>query len=307
MQKTLGGDRLGSGNKNKVYMHNYERSTHDLSYIWKSTMAAGTLVPFMSEVALPGDTFDIVHDVDGLTHPTIGPLFGSYKIQLDVFQVPIRLYQGKLHMNMLGIGMDMSKVALPTMLVRGAGLEKTKVLDNQQINSSAILSYLGIRGVGYDNTNIDVVTQRYFNAVPYLGYWDIYKNYYANKQEEIGAMIHKDINQAAPVITKYNLVGAYPDIEVLAADTDYTESTCATGTRLIITCSTGVTNSLSPANFIIKLTWPNAEEREYPADQLFLSWTNNPTDQALIGENPAPYMKQLLGWGPIAVTPQPIS
>ena len=46
---TIGGDRLGSGNKQKVAMHGYERSNHDLSYIWRNTMSPGTLVPFMSE------------------------------------------------------------------------------------------------------------------------------------------------------------------------------------------------------------------------------------------------------------------
>ena len=110
-QVTIGGNRLGAGNKNKAYMHGYERSTHDMSYVWRSTMAAGTLVPFMTELALPGDTFDIGLNCDVLTHPTIGPLFGTYKVQLDIFQVPIRLYQGRLHMNMLNIGMDRSKVS----------------------------------------------------------------------------------------------------------------------------------------------------------------------------------------------------
>ena len=33
------------------------------------------------------------------------------------------------------------------------------------------------------------VAERRFNAIPLLSYWDIYKNYYANKQEEIGAAI----------------------------------------------------------------------------------------------------------------------
>lgn len=104
-------------------------------------MAAGTLVPFMTEVALPGDTFDINLNCDVLTHPTIGPLFGSYKIQLDVFQIPMRLYQGKLHMNMLGIGMDMSKVPLPQVTMSGPPIDETKNIDNQQINPSSIWSY----------------------------------------------------------------------------------------------------------------------------------------------------------------------
>jgi hypothetical protein len=113
MKTEIGGDRLGSGNKQEVSLRNYERSTHDLGYIWRSSMAAGTLVPFMSEVALPGDSFDIDLDCDVKTLPTVGPLFGSYKVQMDVFQCPIRLYNGKLHMNMLNIGMDMSQILLP--------------------------------------------------------------------------------------------------------------------------------------------------------------------------------------------------
>lgn len=111
--KTLGGDRLGAGKKQQVTMHGYERSTHDMGYIWRSTMSAGTLVPFLCEVALPGDTFDINLGCEILTHPTIGPLFGSYKVQLDLFQAPIRLYQAQLHNNKLKIGMNMSQIKLP--------------------------------------------------------------------------------------------------------------------------------------------------------------------------------------------------
>ena len=113
IKKNLGGDRLGSGNKMEVALHNYERSTHDLGYIWRSTMASGTLVPFMNMVALPGDTFDIDLNADVKTYPTAGPLFGSYKLQLDVFTCPIRLYQGVLHNNKLGIGLKMSEIKLP--------------------------------------------------------------------------------------------------------------------------------------------------------------------------------------------------
>ena len=95
-------------------------------------MSSGTLVPFMSEVALPGDSFDIDLDVDVKTLPTVGPLFGSYKVQLDVFQCPVRLYQGKLHMNMLNIGMDMSQILLPQVNMVANVINEG---DNAQINS----------------------------------------------------------------------------------------------------------------------------------------------------------------------------
>ena len=193
MLKTLGGDRLGAGKKMKVELHNYERSTHDLGYIWRSTMSAGTLVPFMTQVALPGDTFDITLDAFVNTHPTVGPLFGSFKMQLDIFQCPIRLYQGQLHNNKLGIGMEMSKVKLP-MLKYTAPYEEANIIqnhpdyNNSQVNPSCLLSYLGIRGIGVNMTQPEGAA-RYFNAIPLLSYWDIYKNYYANKQEEIGAAV----------------------------------------------------------------------------------------------------------------------
>lgn len=213
---TLGGDRLGSGKKEKVHLRNYERSTHNLGYVWRSTMSAGTLVPFLTEVALPGDIFDIDLNASILTHPTIGPLFGSYKVQIDVFQAPMRLYQGKLHMNMLNIGMDMSNVKLPQIVMEVDPEDEEEIqkmiedgrYDNSQVNPSSIFSHLNIRGVGRNTT--EEIAKREFNAIPWLAYWDIYKNYYANKQEEIGMVIHNPISDEGgitPSMVAYRTTG----------------------------------------------------------------------------------------------------
>ena len=202
MKKQLGGDRLGSGNKLNVELRNYERSSHDLSQIFRSTMSAGTLVPFMTAVALPGDTFDIDLNCDVKTHPTLGPLFGTFKVQLDVFLCPIRLYNSMLHNNMLGIGLNMAAVKFPLMNLKATPLGEVTEgnnIDNTQINPSCLLSYLGIRGVGQTN-DADTKT-RDFNAIPVLAYYDIYKNYYANKQEEIGAVIHTDVSAVPEHVT----------------------------------------------------------------------------------------------------------
>lgn len=201
---SLGGDRLGSGKKDNIKLHGYGRSTHDLGYIWRSSMAAGTLVPFMNLVGLPGDTFDIDLDLDVKTLPTIGPLFGSYKAQLDVFVCPVRLYQGQLHNNKLGIGLKMSDIKLPMIREKSLPINDNldKPIELQQHSSSSLLAYLGIRGLGY---NVDYETEitRYFNGVPFLSYWDIYKNYYSNKQEELGVFIHTengfDLNFVSPI------------------------------------------------------------------------------------------------------------
>ena len=92
LTKSIGKNTLGGGKKLNVDLKTYNRSTHDLSYIWRSSMAAGTLVPFCKILLTPGDTMeiDLTHQI--MTHPTIGPLFGSFKFQADVFTCPIRLY-----------------------------------------------------------------------------------------------------------------------------------------------------------------------------------------------------------------------
>lgn len=195
---TLGGDRLGSGGKMQIDLHGYDRSTHDLGYTWRNTMAPGTLVPFMSNVGLPGDTWEIDLNTYLMTLPTVAPLFGSFKIQLDVFECPIRLYNSWLHNNKLKIGNDMSQVKLPIMqlaadYVEGLGQKDNDFVNNNQINPSCILKYLGYSGVGFNNVS-DSTKIRDFNAVPLIAYWDIYKNYYANKQEEIGAVIHSGVD-----------------------------------------------------------------------------------------------------------------
>lgn len=161
-------------------MRAYHRSTHNLSYAWRSTMGVGTLVPCMKLIALRGDTFDIDIDAKVLTHPTVGPLFGSYKLQIDIFSCPIRLYQAMLHNNALNVGLDMSKVKLPKIEADIKPEIDSPTVGNEwsQINPSSLLSYLGQKGW---SGKIGGKVKK--NGLPLLMYGDIFKNYYANKQE----------------------------------------------------------------------------------------------------------------------------
>lgn len=194
--RNLGGDRLGSGKKNNIDLHAYNRSSHDLSRTWRSSMNVGTLVPFFVELGLNGDSFTINLDNITRTLPSIGPLYGSYKLQIDMFECPIRLYNGLLHNNMAGIGMKMSKVKFPKITLQALVKNRSvfnEDLNKSQISKSSLINYLGLNGIGdCDFTDIvdnSHVVGRKFNAMPLLMYWDIYKNYYANKQEEKGAYI----------------------------------------------------------------------------------------------------------------------
>lgn len=176
--KSIGKNTLGGGNSMKVDLKTYNRSTHNLSYAWRSSMGIGTLVPCMKLVGLPGDTFDIDMDTKVLTHPTVGPLFGSYKLQIDIFTAPIRLYNAMLHNNALNVGLDMSKVKMPKIEISGMS-DKIEDSTHLTYSSSSILAYLGWR----TNTKQKQTTKSIPNAIPILAYLDIFKNYYANKQE----------------------------------------------------------------------------------------------------------------------------
>lgn len=182
MKKTLGGDRLRSESKMEVYLPNFGRSSHNVGKIIRTSQACGTIVPYWCQIGLDGTTFYIDITTKVKTLPTTGPVFGSFKHQIDVFVIPIRLYIAALHNNALGVGLNMSKVLLPQFLVNTANTSIYEDDTNRgQVNPSSLLSYLGIKGFGYSSVNQYV---RRFPAIFNLAYWDIFKNYYANKQEE---------------------------------------------------------------------------------------------------------------------------
>lgn len=182
MKKTLGGDRIRSESKMEVYLPNFGRSSHNVGKIIRTSQACGTIVPYWCQIGMDGTTFYIDITTKVKTLPTTGPVFGSFKHQIDVFVIPIRLYIAALHNNALGVGLNMSKVLLPQFQVYTANASIYEDDVNRgQVNPSSLLSYLGIKGFGHSRVNQYL---RRFPAIFNLAYWDIFKNYYANKQEE---------------------------------------------------------------------------------------------------------------------------
>lgn len=187
--KTLGGDRVGSGQKMAVQLENFGRASFNIGCIVATDQAAGTIVPYFCDIATNGTTYYIDMATKTRTLPTVGPLFGSFKHQLDWFSIPIRLYIGALHNNALGIGMNMAQIKMPKMdflVFYNSRTPYTEQFNKRQISQDSLVAYLGIRGLGRTSEN---GTYRRFPAIFYLAYWDIYKNYYANKQEGIGMAI----------------------------------------------------------------------------------------------------------------------
>lgn len=176
--RTLGKNTLGDNNKMKIAMRDYDMSTHDISTICRTSLGVGMLVPFCKILCQKGDIIDLNLINKTLSQPTLGPLFGSFKLQHFMFFGGFRLYNSWLHNNRTGIGMKMSDIKLPMMLAKTYGIE-TDAKTN--ISASALYKYLGwsnSRRTGSGATN-GVLK----NGVPLLMYLDIFKNFFANTQE----------------------------------------------------------------------------------------------------------------------------
>ena len=188
MKVSIGKNTLGGGKKIMTRLNNYNRSTHDNSFVMRTSMAAGVLVPTMIELLLPGDTYPIQTRCHTLTHPTIGPLFGSFKQQNDFFFCPIRLYNALLHNNALNIGLNMKQVKFPILPISyKLYTDKSKMEGSNdsllnEVNPSSLVAYTGVRALStlepYGST------MKSFNCIKLMMYYDIFKNYYANKQEK---------------------------------------------------------------------------------------------------------------------------
>ena len=179
--RTIGKNTLGDNNKMHVRLREYDMSSQNLSYVFRSTMGVGMLVPFMKIVCQKGDIFDIKLTNKTMTHPTLGPLFGSFKLQHFIFTAGFRLYNSWLHNNRTGIGMKMSDIKFPT-IVRGP---KTTAKEGSIHNPSSLYNYIGWKGARQAERG-NVARK---NAIPVLIYLDIFKNYFANTQEDNFYMI----------------------------------------------------------------------------------------------------------------------
>lgn len=173
--RTIGKNTLGDNNKMHVRLREYDMSSQNLSFVFRSTMGVGTLVPFMKIVCQKGDIFDIKLTNKTMTHPTLGPLFGSFKLQHFIFTAGFRLYNSWLHNNRTGIGMKMSDIKFP-LIPRGVPLDDAQEI---QYSPSSLYSYLGWKGTKQKGTSTAIK-----NSVPWLIYLDIFKSYFANTQED---------------------------------------------------------------------------------------------------------------------------
>ncbi|QCS36898.1 major capsid protein [Tortoise microvirus 22] len=166
----------------KVEVHKPSRSTQNLSFINRTSIAPGVLVPVMVKECLPGDTWSISIDSLMKTLPLNGPLMGSFKVQFDTYFCPVRFYNASLHDDQYSF--DPDTVYFPHIRVQQRGLdqEDLSVEKYAGICPSSLLHHLGLPRWILPPKDTGSVS-RYVNACPVLAYYEIFRNYYANTQE----------------------------------------------------------------------------------------------------------------------------
>ena len=207
--RTLGKNTLGDNNKMKVAMRDYDMSTHDISTVFRSSIGVGMLVPFCKILCQKGDIIDINLINKTLSQPTLGPLFGSFKLQHFMFFGGFRLYNSWLHNNRTGIGMKMSDIKIPMMI---AQTYKEGTEAKTRISSSALYKYLGWSSSRRTGTNSTQGVCK--NGVPLLLYMDIFKNFFANTQEKKFYMLRGGLSRLSIGPNIYKIpaenIGLYP-------------------------------------------------------------------------------------------------
>lgn len=168
----------------KLEVQEPQRSLFDLSKKVRTSLAPGLLYPIYIKSCLPGDKVSISLGALCKTYPTLAPIFGRFKLRFHMFFAPDRLYTRALRSNQSKF--DPAGVFFPFISCESPRKVNGKFpSDVLRVGSGTLFDYLGFPP-GYF-VNDDYTTgpkQRYFNAHSFLTYVDIFRNYYANPQEE---------------------------------------------------------------------------------------------------------------------------
>lgn len=191
--KKIGGDRLGSGNKMTVSAQGYGYSTHDVSKVRRTSMSFGTIVPMYMWMMTTGSRLRLKMDALITSNALLYQLYGSAKFQLDVFSARMALYNPKMLLNLNDQGYDIKDIKFPQMVLQTSNIKPGDNPNIKQINPSSLLRYLGISANGQRNDTLDFGVEREHNAMWLLMYYQIVKEYYANKQEGRGYIIHQSV------------------------------------------------------------------------------------------------------------------
>lgn len=169
-----------------------KRSNVNLSYIHRFDAAPGLLYPALVGDHYSGDEMSLNVSQLMKTLPLEGPLLGSFKVQLDLFECPYRYYNRILHDDMTGF--DPGDVYFPRWYFDWSNFDAELLPSDpghtghdEKLQTTSLHYFLGypIYSANYYTLEAQApgILARPYNATPLLSYWDIVRNFYANTQE----------------------------------------------------------------------------------------------------------------------------
>lgn len=166
-------------------------SRYNLSCRNRFDAAPGLLIPSFVEEVQPGDDWVISPKVKVQTAPLLAPLMGSFQQEFTLFFVPTRLYTQGMDLDMPDFTPD--ETLFPRFMPPGFEVDYGGGFAGSGSNLSGtlgktdphcLLSYLDAVAPGHlsiYNGNYDTVESR--NAIPLIGYYDIFRNFFRNTNE----------------------------------------------------------------------------------------------------------------------------
>lgn len=201
----------------KVAVKKPSRSNVNLSTTRRFSCNVGTLIPALTLPVQSGDKIHMSISALVKTLPFVGPLMGSFKIQMDTFYFPYRYYNSWLHDDRTDFDPYDIKFPLAAINAISYGYDSYPYYSSP-VSPGSLWNYLG---VGYEGrlltgaSSTTTTVNRYFNAVPLLGYWDIFRSYYANTQEKTFPFICGPSVPSSSTSTGHNIEILNCDLSVI--------------------------------------------------------------------------------------------
>lgn len=170
-------------------------SRYDLPESVAFTCTPGILYPVRVDFINARDRVTIDQGIDVRSNPLAVPSFNPYTVRLHRFWVPLQLYHPEMRTN--SSSFDMNDLSLNWIPYGGSsGTSNVALADLLAPATNSLLSWLRLAG-----QQVPVISTAYlgvslpsgalselknwWNADPYLAYWDIVRNYYSFSQWKV--------------------------------------------------------------------------------------------------------------------------
>ena len=166
-----------------------KKSVVNLSHVSPTTLAPGNLVPISFIPIVGGDKVRFTPSSFVQAFPMNAPLVNGFKLCLEYFFIPTRLYNADLLLDFTGTTDDPDSVKYPSIAPEkfpGLGLDFSDVPElasNAQliVAPGSLADYMNFP-VGFAPFTQGLTWSRRYNMLKAIGYLDVVYNYYINQQ-----------------------------------------------------------------------------------------------------------------------------